>query len=107
VHRDVPRRTDRPPPWTKEVLQHYVDFPGTADTVEGIATWRLLEELVRQRVAEVGVALEWLVERGYLEKIARTPAAPPLYRMKTGKRHEAEQLITRQAPRPARRRRRP
>jgi hypothetical protein len=82
----------RPPRRAREILKHYLDHPRAADTLEGIAEWRLLEEIVRRRVAEIDKALRWLVAEGYLERHA-SAAAPPVYRLNQHRRADAERLV--------------
>lgn len=83
--RQVPARA-------REILLHYLANPQTADNLEGIAEWRLLEDFVRRRVEETNEALEWLVRQGFLTKTVG-PAAPPVYRLNPTKVNEAEHLI--------------
>ena len=72
---------DRPPPArAREILEHYLANPTTADTLEGIAEWRLLDDFVQRRIDETRNALEWLVEQGFLTRIVNR-AAPPVYRL--------------------------
>lgn len=61
---------DQIPRRAREVLRYFVENPQAADSLEGIARWRLLEEPVRRRVDEVARAIEWLVGEGFLEEIA-------------------------------------
>jgi hypothetical protein len=83
---------DGTPQRARDILRYYVGHPGMTDTLEGIAGWRLVDEIVRQYVGEVERAVQWLVARGYLEQ--RTSAAsPPLYRLNPGMRDAAEQLV--------------
>lgn len=82
----------RLPRRARDILRHYLDNPLTADSLEGIAGWRLLEEIVQRRVAETDTALRWLVDRGYLQRSAQT-AAPPVYRLNPDRRSDAERLL--------------
>ena len=50
-----------------------------ADTIQGIARWRLLDELARRTVADTEAALEWLVAQGFLVEVSPSPS-PPIYR---------------------------
>jgi hypothetical protein len=85
----------RPPRCAAEILQYYLAHPGSADTLEGLAGWRLLEDFVRRRVTDTDQAVQWLVEQGYLQKIGGTAATPDLYCLNRGKQREAERLIGR------------
>jgi len=95
----------RRPPRAAEILRHYVEHPGTADTFEGVAEWRQLDDLVRRHVTETDQALRWLVAHGFLERIGRTPATHDLYRLNPDKRGDAERLLSRIESRGRRRRR--
>lgn len=80
------------PARAREILQHYLANPRTADSLEGITQWRLLDDFVQRRVEETRHALEWLVERGLLMKTVG-PAAPPVYRLNRQSVADAERLI--------------
>jgi hypothetical protein len=88
-------RHNRPPRRAREILKHYLENPHTADTLEGIAAWRLIEDIVRERVREVHEALEWLVAQRYLKRTAGRGAAPPLYTLNDERRTESQRLIAR------------
>jgi hypothetical protein len=98
------RRHTRPTRRAREILKHYLENPHTADTLEGIATWRLIEDIVRARVREIDEALEWLVSQGYLKRSASRGAAPPLYTLNDERRAEGQRLIARPRRRKPRRR---
>jgi hypothetical protein len=90
----VSKAATRPSRHALDILRHYVDNPQTADSLEGIAGWRLLEEIVQRRVIETDAALQWLVEYGYLERCALR-GSPPVYRLNPDRRTEAEHLLGR------------
>ncbi len=77
----------------KEILSYFLRNPQAADSLEGVARWRLLEERVHRQIQETGLALEWLVQNGLLVKTdsAWTEA---VYRLNEEKRAEAEQLLS-------------
>ena len=52
----------------KEVLSYLVRNPQAADDLEGIARWRLLDEVIRRKVDETYHALTWLVEHEYIRE---------------------------------------
>jgi hypothetical protein len=85
-------QNDRPLARVREILRHYLANPQTADSLEGIAEWRLLEDFVQRRVEETDEALRWLVTRGFLQRI-ETSAAQPLYRLNIEKVAEAVRFI--------------
>ena len=93
----------RPPKRAREILKHYLANPQTADSLEGIARWRLLEDIIQRRVVETENAIEWLVDHGYLDCSAGRRAAPPMYRLNQARRSDAERVVadprrTRRAP---------
>jgi len=55
----------------KQILRYFLRNPQAADTLEGVAHWRLLDERVHQRVEDISQTLEWLVANGYLRKMTR------------------------------------
>jgi hypothetical protein len=90
----------RPSDRALEILKHFVANPLAADSLEGIAGWRLLEDLVQRRVEETTVALQWLVAHGFLDRSAGG-AAPPLYRLNAARRRDAEQVLANAGEPPA------
>jgi hypothetical protein len=50
----------------RQILTYFVRNPHAADTIEGVARWRLMDELIRRRLDETLTALKWLVAEGYL-----------------------------------------
>lgn len=82
-----------PPPWrTREILEHYLANPEMTDSLEGLAEWQLLEGFVARRVADTKAAVDWLLERGYLDR--RVPrAAPPVYSLNESRRGDADRLV--------------
>ena len=81
------------PARAREILEHYLENPASADTLEGISEWRLLDAIVQRRVEETDAALRWLVAHGYLERLAATGAAPPLYHLNTRNVDDAKRLV--------------
>lgn len=53
-------------PLADEVLTYLVAHPQAQDTMEGIAEWWLLEQRIRNAVADVEAALSELVAKGFL-----------------------------------------
>jgi hypothetical protein len=64
------------PKRAKEVLDHFLRNPQAADTLEGVARWRLLRETVHRGVEETAEALEWLVSEGFLKETPTTYSKP-------------------------------
>ena len=53
----------------KQILNYFLRNSKAADTLEGIARWRLLEEQVHRSFQQTESALAWLVEQGFLEEV--------------------------------------
>jgi hypothetical protein len=81
----------------REILGYFLRNPFAADSLEGIATWRLLDETIHRRVEDARYALDWLVSEGYLrERMSRGTA--PLYSLNQGKRSDAEMIVKQRSP---------
>lgn len=76
--------------WT--VLRYFVRHPEAADTLTGVARWRLLEDRVAQQVVDVHEALVWLVAQGLVVERLIT-GLDPVYRLNRGRAGEAERLV--------------
>lgn len=72
-------------------MRYFVQNPSAADSLEGIARWRLLRQRVRDVVDETDVALQILVERGVVDRLTVT-GGPALFRLKPEKESEARQM---------------
>jgi hypothetical protein len=59
---------DQPPDraMASEILNYFVRNPHAVDTLEGVARWRLMDEVIRRKLHETEAALGWLVAHGYL-----------------------------------------
>ena len=68
--------------------------PQAADSLEGIARWRLLDEVVRRKVDETQRALKWLVERDFLI-VTNVAGAEPIFRLNPEKSADAEEFLER------------
>ncbi len=77
---------------TREVIRYFIQHPSAADSLEGIAHWRLLKQRVREVVDETDAALRELVERGLIDRIAVT-GGPALFRLKPDKHEAARRLL--------------
>jgi hypothetical protein len=93
----------------RRVVAFFIRNPSVADTFEGIARWRLLEQTVIETVETTRSALRWLVAEGILEELPQ-PAGMSLFRLRPEKTSQAKRLLRvskqRGAPRPVRGRRR-
>ena len=76
----------------RDIVRYYMRNPGTVDTLEGLARWRLLEQQVRRTVREVGRVLSWLVEIGLLRELKRS-GTPPLFGFNEKQIREALRFI--------------
>jgi hypothetical protein len=75
-----------------EVLAYFVRHPHAADDLEGVARWRLLETAVRARVQETHDALEWLVGRGFLDRVT-TSGSTTVFRLNTAAHDEIHAFL--------------
>ena len=71
----------------KQILNYFVRNPKAADTLEGIARWRLLEEQVHRSFQQTESALTWLVAQGFLEEV-ETVGSNQIFRLAA--QHQAE-----------------
>jgi len=76
----------------KQVLRVFLHNPQSADSLEGVARWRLLEETIHHTLTETSGALEQLVTRGYLRMVS-VPGSDSIYALNPVKREEAEQFL--------------
>jgi len=81
----------------KEILSYFMRNPRAADTLEGIARWRLLDEVVHRKVEETRRALSWLVKRGFVIE-SSSPGAAQIFRLNPEKIAEAKLVVTTAAP---------
>jgi hypothetical protein len=77
----------------KQVLGYFVRNPKTADTLEGIARWRLLEERVQKSLLQTEAAIDWLVEQGYLEEVMATGSKETIFRLNPERRSDAVRFL--------------
>lgn len=87
------RSASRP---VREILTYFLRNPAAADSLEGIARWRLLEEAIHRNVVETQAALEWLVRQGLLIESAES-CAGRLFRLNPEKINQAEELLKKSA----------
>lgn len=66
----------------EDIVRYLVQHPEAADTLEGIARWRLAQQNIERTVDETAAALRLLTERGLVDEI-RTGAGPAVFRLKT------------------------
>jgi hypothetical protein len=87
------RATEVEPEMAKEVLRYFVRHPQAADSLEGVARWRLLEESVQRYVEGTHQALNWLVAQGFLRKVS-SPGAGPIFSLNPDRAAEAEHFLS-------------
>jgi hypothetical protein len=76
----------------KQILAYFLRHPKGADDLRGVATWRLLDQMIHQTLEETRDALEWLVSEGYLISDSTT-GSERIFRLNKDKRKEAEQYL--------------
>lgn len=77
---------------TKEILGLFLRTPDMADSFDGIARWRVLQEAVQRNIASTESAMRWLVKEEYLieETIAGSQS---VFRLNLDRKSEAEKLM--------------
>jgi len=80
--------------WKRQVLRFFLTNPDTSDTAEGVARWRLLDDIIYRAVDETESILKDLVALGYLEEID-TPGVQRLYRLRRDAAEKAAEYIRR------------
>jgi hypothetical protein len=98
----LPRSTA--PPLAREILEYFVRHPGGAETLEGLARWRLSQITVEHAIEEIGRALAWLSARGLLRP-RPLEGAPDLYVLDEEDAGQAQRWLRRRRPRNRARRR--
>lgn len=81
----------------RHVLRYFLHNPQSADSLEGVARWRLLEETIHHTLTETKSALERLVAEGYLHVVS-VPGADQIYALNPNKREAAERFLGVGAP---------
>jgi hypothetical protein len=76
----------------KEILSYFLRNPQTADSLEGVTRWRLLEERVHRQLEDTDQALGWLVRQGFLVRVSST-WTEAVYQLNQENRSDAEQLL--------------
>ena len=76
----------------KDILTYFLRNPQAADSVEGVARWRLLGGRIHHSLEETKKALGWLVAKGLLLEIS-TAGSGPIIRLNVEKRAEAERFV--------------
>ena len=78
----------------RDLLELYLTNPTLVETTEGLARWRLAEQLLETTMRETQQALEWLVSRGFLRQISGRQGRT-VFMMNPDRRDEAQHWIGR------------
>jgi len=76
----------------REILRYFLQNPHAADSLEGVARWRLLEEAVQRRVQGTHQALGWLVRHGFLREVT-TAGTGAIFSLNPDRQSEAERFL--------------
>ena len=76
----------------RQILNYFLRNRDAADSLEGVARWRLLEEQIQRSLQQTDAALKWLVAKGYLEEI-KPAGSVPLFRMAPNRQAEALKFL--------------
>jgi len=82
----------------RDVLRYFVRNPEAADTVEGVARWRLLDEKIYRNLEQVTRAMAWLVAQGLLVE-DHPPSSRTACRLNTTALKRIERLLRQERPR--------
>jgi len=87
-----PRRNERTPKQAREILDYFLRNPQAADSLEGVARWRLLEGTIQRSVEEISQALGWLVAEGLLLRES-AEGSDAIFRLNPRKAARAERFL--------------
>ena len=77
----------------KEILRYFLRNPSGADTLEGIARWRLFDEGLYRSIEETNRAVNSLVSHGFLVREPSLILTECVFRLDLNKRNQAEQYL--------------
>lgn len=77
-----------------EILSYFLRNPEAVDSLEGVARWRLPQELMRQQVEEIDDALRWLSAKGFL-LVRPVRGSYPLFSLHRERTTDAMKFIAR------------
>jgi hypothetical protein len=83
----------REPETASHILRYFLWHPEAADTLEGLAHWRLVEHGQHLTMEQIAEGLEWLVEQGYLKEISK-PYADRIYSLDPEHTGDAERFLS-------------
>jgi hypothetical protein len=78
----------------RDVLRYFTRNPQAADTLEGVARWRLMDEVIHRHLEQVARAVDWLVSQGLLVQVS-TPSAV-IFRLNDQRSTQAERFLKQQ-----------
>jgi len=81
----------------EEILTYFVRNPLAADSLEGIARWRLMDEVIRRNLNRTEASLRWLVAQGYLTSSV-APGGAATFSLNHDRLDEAKRFLTDVAP---------
>jgi hypothetical protein len=91
------RKKRRDPKVTVEedILRYFLRNPSGADTLEGIARWRLFDQSLYRSIEETNRAVNSLVSHGFLVKDTSFEFTKGVFRLDLKKREQAKQYLKR------------
>lgn len=90
----MPQKEPEPEPRiVSQILSYFVRNPKAADSLEGVAHWRLLEEQVHRTLQQTELALSWLVAREFLQEIP-TSGSARIFRLNPERNKDAVRFLT-------------
>lgn len=81
------------PKLSPEVLRFFLAHPSLSESLEGVARWRLRDEIIRRTVDEVTEAMVWLVAERFLREIHDRPTSMPLFALNRARIAAARRLV--------------
>jgi hypothetical protein len=88
----LPQETEPERQIVKQILSYFIRNPKAADSLEGVAHWRLLEEQVHRSVQQTEIALEWLVAEGFLQEV-QTSGSTRIFKLNPERGEDAVRFI--------------
>ena len=76
-----------------EILRYFLRNPNGADTLEGIARWRLFDEGLHRSIEVTNRAVNSLVSHGFLIEDPSPLFTKRVYRLDSKKRNQAEHYV--------------
>lgn len=76
----------------REILSYFVRNPRAADSIEGVARWRLLDQTIHRTVDETRQALQWLVAQGFLRE-SKTMGSGTIFDLNPERQAEALRFL--------------